>query len=147
MTAPALFESIRGQLVVLLHRDAHARQRIEVELLVMGYSVLTLASRDDLVAYLDGAAAYDARVAFPDLLVADELTIGVSGLLRLEWRQIAVARMPVLLLTDGPLSTEDRFRATLGVTRVLRRPYTRADLIHAVQELVPMPYTDEPTRH
>jgi hypothetical protein len=98
--------------------------------------------------YLDGARAYDARVAFPDVLLADELTLGIAGLRRLAGLRETASPLPVVLLTDFPMTsvTDEEVRASLHVAAVLRRPYTRHQLARTMAGVLPAPYPDEAAR-
>ncbi|MDB5617273.1 hypothetical protein [Tardiphaga sp.] len=139
---------LRGQLVVLLHRDYRSRHRLSLELARLGYSVLPLESDAVLRHYLDGAAAYNPRVAYPDALIADELTLGLVGLRRLAALRDTECRLPILLLSDFPLNTvtDEEICAALHVVAVLHRPYTRDQLAAAMARVLPLAYTDEAKR-
>ena len=136
---------LRGQLVILVHRSVRTRQRLTLELVRLGYAVLPLESEVDLLDYLDGTEAYDARVAFPDLLLVDELTLGFAGLRRLASLRQTSAPLPIVLLSDFAMSsvTDEELCSALHIVAVLRLPCTIQQLASTLAQAVPSPFTDE----
>ena len=139
----------RGQLVIVLHRDAMTRRRLAFELIRLGCSVLPLLDEEELLDYLDRSEAWHARVAFPDLLVADELTLGLAGMRRLAARKESAYLLPIVLLRDTAVTpvTDEDMRGALHVVGVLRRPYTRQQLALIVTQALPSPYVDDSPLH
>jgi DNA-binding response OmpR family regulator len=138
-------DHLRGQLIVLVHRDSMTRRRLAFELIRLGYSVLPLLDEEELSDYLDRSGSSHARAAFPDLVVADELTLGLAGMRRLAARQERAHLLPVVLLSDAAVTsvTDEDVRGSLQLVAVLHRPYTRHQLALIVTQALPSPYTDE----
>ena len=140
---------LRGQLVILLHRHALVRQGLGRELVRLGYSALTLGDDAELEAYLDGAEEYDARVAFPDLLIADERTLGLAGLRRLVLLRESAAPVPIVLLSQLalPSVTDTKLCRALNIVAVLAPPFTREQLAVTLSLALPSSaYADELAR-
>jgi CheY-like chemotaxis protein len=142
-------QPLRGQLVILLHRHLLARQALGRELVRLGYAVLTLGDDAELETYLDGAESYDARVAFPDLLIADEHTLGLAGLRRLVALRESAAPVPIVLLSAlaMPSVIESKLCRALHIVAMLAPPFSRAQLaITLALALPPSSRTDDAAR-
>lgn len=87
----------------------------------------------------DGATAYDLiRTAMPDLVVLDHMLPGRSGLEILTDLRAdpAFAHLPVLMLTAKGQQRDREQAEKAGVSRFMTKPFSNAEVISAVRDLI-----------
>ncbi|WP_289043453.1 response regulator [uncultured Aliiroseovarius sp.] len=101
-----------------------------------------ILSRDGwaVATHTDGKTAVDAVLnAVPDVLVLDVMLPGRSGydiLQELRGHDLT-RRLPVLMLTARGQRTDREQAARLGVNCFMTKPFSNADVIRSLNELVP----------
>ncbi|MCI2394006.1 response regulator [Aliiroseovarius sediminis] len=101
-----------------------------------------ILSRDGwaVATHADGKTAVDAVLnAVPDVLVLDVMLPGRSGydiLQELRGHDLT-RRLPVLMLTARGQRTDREQAARLGVNCFMTKPFSNADVIRSLNELVP----------
>lgn len=88
----------------------------------------------------DGLAALSSlRAAPPDALILDLMLPDMDGfeILRSLRSEGSTRDLPVLMLTARGQNADRDLAARLGVTRFMTKPFANADVIAALQDMVP----------
>ncbi|MCV6586381.1 MAG: response regulator [Marinibacterium sp.] len=103
-----------------------------------------LLTRDgwDVQTHADGNSAVDAVTrVLPDLLILDVMLPGKSGMdiLRDLRGRPETESLPVLMLTARGQSRDRDMAEKAGVNRFMTKPFSNAEVLDAVRDLVPSP--------
>ena len=119
-----------GKQVLLVEDESNIVEAMRFILSREGWQVET---------HSDGATAFDViKTAMPDLVVLDHMLPGRSGLeiltdLRAE---PACAQMPVLMLTAKGQQRDREQAEKAGVSRFMTKPFSNAEVVAAVRDLI-----------
>ncbi|SEO15967.1 Response regulator receiver domain-containing protein [Salinihabitans flavidus] len=119
-----------GKRVLLIEDEPNIIEAISFILSRDGWSVATHANGHDAVDKVTAHA--------PDLLILDVMLPGKSGfeILR-ELREAEPTRgLPVLMLTARGQTKDREMAERAGVSRFMTKPFSNADVLDAVRELV-----------
>ena len=104
-------------------------------------AVSFILSRDgwDVKTHSNGHDAVDAvRSRQPDIVILDVMLPGKSGfdILQDIRADAALAEVPVLMLTARGQATDREMAERFGASRFMTKPFSNADVLDAVRELV-----------
>lgn len=106
-----------------------------------------ILSRDgwDVITHANGETATEAiRGAAPDAVVLDVMLPGRSGydILRELRADPGFMRLPVLMLTARGQKKDRELAAELGVTRFMTKPFSNAEVVGVLNEIVGAAHPD-----
>ncbi|PRX34955.1 Response regulator receiver domain-containing protein [Meinhardsimonia xiamenensis] len=119
-----------GRRVLLIEDEPNIIQAVSFILSRDGWEVRT---------HSDGATALRAIAdSAPDLVILDVMLPGLSGfdILRALRADPANVGLPVLMLTARGQERDRELAERLGVTRFMTKPFSNAEVLAAVRELV-----------
>ena len=118
-----------GKHVVLVEDETNIAEAIRFLLGREGWRVETLAN---------GATAVEViRNASPDLVMLDVMLPGKSGfeILKELRADAALADLPILMLTARGQTRDREIALEAGVSRIMTKPFSNADMLAAVRDL------------
>jgi DNA-binding response OmpR family regulator len=117
--------------IIVIDDDADIVRLVAIRLSRVGH---------DVAEYYDGTAGLDAiRSSRPDLAVVDWMMPGLDGIgvAQAVRADPTLADMPLLLLTARSDPAEHDYACAQGFSAVVTKPFTKTELLSAVNALIP----------
>ena len=114
--------------VIIVDDDEAVRDSLSVMLTLAGLRVMTCKGRDDLLQMLEHVT--------PDCLVVDLHMPGMSGLELITQLNASGVKIPTILISGNMDGATEAQARRLGVSRLLKKPFSGAVLIGAVKEIL-----------
>ena len=119
--------------VMIVEDDLHIALLLQYNLEAAGYEV----------EHLERGDTAEQRIAerVPDLLILDWVVPGTSGieLCRRVRRQVAMERLPIMMLTARAERRDCEFAVRLGANDFMSKPFLVGELLARVRALLPPP--------
>ncbi len=125
--------------ILLAEDDPELRTMVSLLLSADGFEVVEVRDGQQLLDYLNGAAADGTRSSVPDLILSDVCMPSVDGLQVLEQVRRAELDVPVVLMTAFATEHMSRHADELGAATLLTKPFEIDDLRMIVLNLAALP--------
>lgn len=130
---------MRRARILLAEDDPELRTMVSLLLSADGFEVVEVRDGQQLLDYLNGAAADGTGSSVPDLILSDVCMPSVDGLQVLEQVRRAELDVPVVLMTAFATEHMSRHADELGAATLLTKPFEIDDLRMIVLNLAALP--------
>jgi DNA-binding response OmpR family regulator len=117
--------------ILIIEDNQETARILELSLKREGYQIIIA---------LDGLRGLElAQAQPPDLILLDLMLPGIDGfeVCRRLRANLATANLPILILSAKTQEADKQLAAQLGANNYLAKPYRRAELLAAIQALLP----------
>ncbi len=116
------------QTIIIVDDEEELRENLTDLLEFKDYTVHAYSNAEDMLGELDGI--------HPDLFLLDYQLPGMDGLELLRLVKKRLPSVPVIIVTASTQPAVIEEAQNSGVDKVVHKPYTQADMIAAIDELI-----------